>query len=174
MSMMSIALCFWTQQTQRPAADAAACPVPVLMGRVSVNFRRPMQHPPGLCMGGQDARTATSVRGLRFNPLAACACAGKPGPLPAIEPRGMPPRRISAVRAGFLAAEIPECTRAWAYAHIAKSRAGCIHHGHGRKPTRASAGRIPPATRQGPRARAARFPRAAVAAEGSLKSWRPR
>ena len=76
-------------------------------------------------------------------------------------------------RPGFLAAEMPECTRAWAYAHIAKSRAGCtsIHHGHGRKSTRASSGRIPPVTRQGPRARAARFPRAAVAAEGSLKSW---
>ena len=115
-------------------------------------------------------------RNYIFNPLAACARAGKPGPLPAIEPRGMPPRRISAVHAGFLAAEMPECTRAWAYAHIAKSRAGCtsIHHGHGRKSTRASSGRTPPVTRQGPRARAARFPRAAVAAEGSLKSWRPR
>ena len=38
---MSIALCFWThvQQTQSLAADAAACPIPVLMGWVSVHCR---------------------------------------------------------------------------------------------------------------------------------------
>ena len=65
--------------------------------------------------------------GLRLNPLAACACAGKPGPFPAIEPRELPFRRISAACAGFLTPEKSRCARTWAYAHIAKSRAGCIH-----------------------------------------------